>query len=167
MEFIVGIGQIAVSRTDDDRLKTFALASCLGVVMYAPRLQTMAMAHMLLPSVLNNQAEAVVKPAQYVDTGIDALVNVFQHRLGVGRNELKVSVFGGAEAGICNHYNVSERNIEAAKTALKKHGLKADRMETGGIFARTLTGYARDGHIEVTPVPMGMQPLASQLKVYR
>ncbi|MEN1759852.1 chemotaxis protein CheD [Anoxynatronum sibiricum] len=164
MEFIVGIGQMAVSRTNNDRMRTFALASCLGVVMYAPEIQTLAMAHMLLPSSRNHEAEALVKPAQYVDTGIDALVNVFQNRLGVKKQELVVSVFGGAEAGICQHYNVSAQNIEAAITALKKHQLKVDRMETGGIFARTITGYSCDGHVEVTCVPMMMKLPGRQLR---
>lgn len=156
MEFVVGIGEIVVSRTENDIIKTYALASCLGVIMYVPRLQTMAMAHMLLPSSANLQKETVARPAQYVDTGIDAMVNLFQHRLGVERKELRVSVFGGAESEICNHYNVSERNIETAKATLKKHGLQADRMETGGPYARTLTGYSRDGHIQVTQVLMGL-----------
>lgn len=157
MELIVGIGEIQVSRTDDDLIKTFSLASCLGVVMYAPRIQAMAMAHMLLPCSPNKGAETNDKPARYVDTGMDALINMFQYRLGVKVQELNISVFGGAEASMCNHYNVSERNIEAVKYALKKHGLKTNRMETGGAVARTLTGYSRDGRIHVTPVHIGMQ----------
>jgi len=162
MEFSVGIGEIAVSQTKDDLIKTYALASCLGVVMYAPRLHTMAMAHMLLPSAQKHRAEAAVKPAQYVDTGMEALVHLFQYRLGVDPQELQVSVFGGAAGGMCSHYKVSENNIEAAKAALKKHGLRADRMETGGVYARTLTGYARDGHVQVTQVRMGLHYVDTQ-----
>ena len=155
MEFTVGIGEMAVGKGFDDTIKTFSLASCLGVVMYAPQIHTMAMAHMLLPSSLNHPAEAAVKPARYVDTGIDALVHLFQNRLGIERKALKVSVFGGAEAGLCSHYNVSERNIEAARAILKKYGMKTERMEVGGHFARTLTGYSKDGYIQVTAVQMG------------
>ena len=156
MEFVVGIGEIAVSRTHDDLFKTFSLASCLGVVMYAPRFKTMAMGHMLLPYSPEHGGKVDGKPAQYVDKGIDAMVNLFRYKLGVDGKELEVSVFGGANAGICSHYNVSERNIEAARATLAKHGMRTVRIETGGNYARTLTGYSQNGHIQVTPVFMGM-----------
>ena len=156
MELVVGIGEIAVSRTNDDLIKTFSLASCLGVVMYAPRIKTMAMAHMLLPNSPEHGGEVEGKPAQYVDKGIDVMVNLFRYKLGMDVKDLSVSVFGGADAGICSYYNVSERNIEAVKTALHKHGLRAVRMETGGNYARTIIGYSKDGHVQVKPVLMGM-----------
>lgn len=156
MEFVVGIGEIAVSQTDDDLIRTFSLASCLGVVMYAPRIKTMAMAHMLLPNSPKHGGDVDQKPARYVDKGMDSMVNLFKHKLGIDGKELEVSVFGGAEAGICSHYNVSEQNIEAVKAALNKYGMRAVRMETGGNYARTITGYSNDGHIQVTPVLMGM-----------
>ena len=156
MELFVGIGEIGVSKNEHDIIRTYSLASCVGVVMYAPGIRTMAMAHMLLPSPSNQENDMSNKPAMYVNTGFDALLRVFRDRLGIPKDELQVSIFGGAKSKTCHYYDIGASNVMAAKAALKEHGMRAYRLETGGDYARTLTGYSRNGHVEVTPVRIGV-----------
>ena len=76
---------------------------------------------------------------------------------GIAPKDLQVSVFGGSDSDFCNHYKVSVNNIASAKETLASYGIKPVLMDTGGIHARTLTAYVRDGHVQVDQVRFGMK----------
>lgn len=157
MEHVIGIGDLVFSHSPEDTIKTYSLSSCIGVVMYVPGKRIMAMAHMLLPAGGDLKGKTLKRPARYVDTGIKEMILKFNSTYGVETRRLQVSVFGGSDAGLCNHYKVSERNIVSAKDTLARYGIKPVRMDTGGTYARTLTAYVHNGHIHVDRVRIGLK----------
>jgi len=46
---IIGIGEYAISSSEDDIIKTYALASCVGLVVYNPIAKIVGMVHIALP----------------------------------------------------------------------------------------------------------------------
>lgn len=157
MEHVIGIGDLVFSHCPEDTIKTYSLASCIGVVMYAPGKKIMAMAHMLLPVGKDLKGIPHQRPARYVDTGINEMIFKFNSTYGIETHRLKVSVFGGSDAGLCNHYKVSERNIASAQDTLARYGIKPFMMDTGGTYARTLTAYVHTGHVHVDKVRIGLK----------
>ena len=49
MEHVVGLGEIVVSGSEEDIIKTFALASCVAVTVYSPSNKVAGMIHIVLP----------------------------------------------------------------------------------------------------------------------
>ena len=71
---ILGVGEYGASRTPGDIVKTFALGSCVAVILMCPKTRTVGMVHVALPESKINPEKVKTRPGYFADTGIPALM---------------------------------------------------------------------------------------------
>lgn len=142
----VGIGQLAISKDPGEVLVAYGLGSCIGISCYDPQARVAGLVHILLPNSEGKRSEDR-EPARFADTGIDLLMSRITASGAVVRR-LVVKVAGGAAVlGPANaeKFKIGERNAEAIKERLKRHGLTPAGMDLGGTKGRTLEMHPATG----------------------
>ena len=158
MEYVIGIGQYAVSNSSDDVIKTFALGTCVGLVYYSIRKRAMAMAHVQLP--VCRSMSGGDKPSRFADLAPEFLLKEMQSKHGVTAREVLISLYGGVESGIAGDmFQIGEKNLETTKSTLNRLGLLYKEVDTGGQESRTLVGHTSTGIVEVIKRPMAVRGL--------
>ena len=133
------VGEQDMSSLPEDYLKTFALGSCIGIVLLDPSTRTIGMAHVALPDSSVSPEKAAKKPAYFVDTGFELLLEEMS-TLGCPRNGqgMVCKLVGGAAVlGKSDLFNVGQRNVEAAKKICQVKGIKIVSEDTGRNLSRT------------------------------
>ncbi|PKK88312.1 MAG: chemotaxis protein CheD [Candidatus Wallbacteria bacterium HGW-Wallbacteria-1] len=136
----VDIGGIAATRRPDEKLKTMALGSCIGIIAIAPKLGAVGLLHIALPDSTINLKKAAEKPGYFADTGIPELLRMMK-RLGcTGPRDLIIKLAGGAQILDKNNtFNIGKRNLLATKKILWDFRLGPTAMDVGGTISRTVT----------------------------
>lgn len=142
----VGIGQLAVSKDANDVLVAYGLGSCIGVSAYDPQARVGGLVHVLLPD-SDGKTVDPKEPARFADTGIDALIRRLQEAGAVPRRMVVKIAGGAAVLGPANaeKFKIGERNAEAIKERLKRHGLAPAAADIGGVRGRTLEVFVGTG----------------------
>jgi len=156
----VGIGQIAVSRDSHEVLVAYGLGSCIGVSAHDPESGVCGLVHVLLPA-SDGKVPQSSEPARFADTGVDVLLREMA-AVGATSRRIVVKLAGGAAVlgpGNAEKFKIGERNAEAVKERLKRHGLRPAREDLGGTRGRTLELHVGTGK---TFVRMAASP-ASEL----
>jgi chemotaxis protein CheD len=131
----VGVADLKVSSRADERLITYALGSCLGIVVYDPVVSVAGMLHVMLPTGTIDAAKMQDKPAMFVDSGIPILFKEC-YKLGAKKERMIVKVAGGAHAGAseeADRFQIGKRNMIALRKLLWKNGVLIHANDTGGI----------------------------------
>lgn len=133
-ERIVGVADIAVSSTIGERIITYALGSCLGIVVFDPIVSVAGMLHVQLPTATIDEAKMRDKPAMFVDSGVPLLFKEC-YKLGARKERMIVKVAGGAHAGSVeeDRFQIGKRNLLALRKLLWKNGVLVHAQDTGGI----------------------------------
>ncbi len=146
---ILGVGDLGASNSQDAEIKTYALGSCVAVILLDPRTRTAGMVHIALPEAKINPAKAHDRPGYFADTGIPALLQEMSkfgcHPQGKG---LLVKLAGGA--AIMDHndtFNIGKRNLLAVKKILWSYGMGPRSEDVGGTFSRTVSISIKTGEI--------------------
>jgi chemotaxis protein CheD len=135
---IVGIGEIVISNNIEDTIKTFALASCIGVVAYSPFRKVGGMIHIALPSPPLG-SESTVKCCYYASVGIPYFISCMSRDYGCLKGELIISLYGGANSiRTYDAFNIGRKNIDASRNILSEMNLKFNDTETGKSVSRTI-----------------------------
>lgn len=129
---VVGIGEMAVS--GGGLIATFALGSCVGIVLFDASHKIGGLAHVMLPKFKPGPRAA--RPAMYADTAIDALFKEMEAQ-GARRATTRARLAGGANI-LGMRLDIGGRNVVAARSALSKLGIRVVGEETGGKDARTV-----------------------------
>ncbi len=136
---IVGIGEWVVSSNPGDIIKTYALGSCLAVMIFDAKLGITGMIHIALPDSTIDPEKGKKTPGYFADTGLPMMIEDMKRR-GSVRAHIQVKLVGGAsvmdDKGI---FDIGKRNILAAKRILWKSSLGAVAEDTGGEISRTVT----------------------------
>lgn len=119
------------------KVKT-VLGSCVAIVIRAPRRGLAAISHCMLPEAGDagrtlSRGEAL----RFVDATVEIMLGLFSAR-GVGRAELEIKLFGGAQQMATEAYRIGSKNVEAAHAALARHGLSVTESVTGGIHGSVI-----------------------------
>jgi chemotaxis protein CheD len=134
----VGIADCRISNSTDDVLVTYALGSCIAVLIYDPVARTGGMLHYMLPESGIDLMKARDNPYMFADTGIPLLFRR-SYELGAEKRRMVVSIAGGAqvmdEAGV---FNIGKRNYLALKKILWKAGVLVQHEAVGGAVSRTV-----------------------------
>ncbi len=149
---LLGIGDMGVSDSPEEILKTCALGSCVAVIFLNPIIRAAAMAHVALPGSKTNPLKAREKPGYYADTAIPALLELMKKISpdGTGKN-IFVKLVGGAQIMDPNNtFNIGKRNVLTIKRILWTHGLGVIAEDTGGSISRTVTLPLRTGKVIIT-----------------
>jgi chemotaxis protein CheD len=146
---VLGVGDLGANNDQDLEIKTYALGSCVSVVVLDPKTRTIGMVHVALPESKINQAKAKERPGYFADTGIPKLLNEMAkfgcHPKGKG---LIIKLAGGA--AIMDHndtFNIGKRNLLAIKKILWGYGMGPRSEDVGGTFSRTVSVSVKTGEV--------------------
>jgi chemotaxis protein CheD len=152
---IVGIGEFIISNDSADILKTFALASCIGLTMYSPSRKVLGMAHIALPYSLNNCGDNAYQPAYFADLAVPLLLKKLSLDYGCSKHELIVHLFGGAQSiRETDFFQIGLRNSTAVKQILSANHLSYHDGETGGTNSRTISMDVAKGNVKIDFQPL-------------
>ena len=132
---VVGVADMKVSANVGERLITYALGSCLGIVIYDPVACVAGMLHVMLPTGTIDAQKMQNKPAMFVDSGVPILFKEC-YKLGAKKERMIIKVAGGAHAGTSEQgdcFQIGKRNMIALRKLLWKNGVLVHANDTGGI----------------------------------
>lgn len=139
-EIVLGIGGLGATNAKDTRLKTYALGSCVAIVILDPHTRTVGMVHVALPDSSIKPEKVATLPGYFADTGIPALLNEMKKCGARGPQGLIVKLAGGAQIMDQNNtFNIGKRNALAAKKVLWGFGLAPVAEDLGANYSRTVT----------------------------
>ena len=135
---VVGVGDVAVSNNTNVVISTFALGSCVGIVVYDSEVKVGGLIHIMLPDSSLSPDKAQKQPAMFADTGIPLM---FRNLVGLRaeRRRLKAFVAGGASViSGSDMFKIGERNIAAVKKMINTLGIPVIKADIGGVNNRTV-----------------------------
>jgi chemotaxis protein CheD len=143
----VGIGEYSVSTGRDDVIKTFALGSCVAVIMYDKAHKVAGLIHIALPDSSVNHDRAKNKPGYFVDTGLPIFLAEMK-RKNSNRNSIRIKVVGGSNIMDANNrFDIGKRNVLAIKKYLWKKQLGIIAEDIGGNISRTVSVSVATGKV--------------------
>ncbi len=151
-QVILGVGDYGASNQLSDEVKTFALGSCVSVILLDPKTRTVGMAHVALPDSSINKMKAAEKPGYFADTAIPALLAEMSkfgcHNKGKG---MVVKLCGGANVMDTNDtFQIGKRNALAVKKVLWSYGMGAVAEDLGQNFSRTVSISVETGQVTLS-----------------
>ncbi len=151
-QVILGVGDYGASNRPEDEIKTFALGSCVSVILLDPKTRTVGMAHVALPDSSINKAKATEKPGYFADTAIPALLEQMS-RFGCDKRGkgMVVKLCGGANVMDTNDtFQIGKRNALAIKKILWSYGMGAVAEDLGKNFSRTVSISVATGNVTLS-----------------
>ena len=146
----VGIGEWAVSNDAATTIKTYALGSCVAVIIFDTRRNIAGMIHIALPDSSVDKDRARSLPGYFADTGLTVMIEEMKHR-GALRLNVWVKLVGGASVmdprGL---FDIGKRNILAAKRILWGSSLGPVAEDTGGSLSRTVSVAVSGGETTIS-----------------
>jgi chemotaxis protein CheD len=134
-ERVVGVADLKVSNVAGERLITYALGSCLGIVVHDPVVGVAGLLHVMLPTGTIDPQKMADKPAMFVDSGIPLLFKEC-YKLGAKKERMQVKVAGGAHQGAReedDRFQIGKRNMIALRKLLWKNNVLVHAHDTGGV----------------------------------
>lgn len=151
---IIGLGEMATSNVKSDVLKTYALASCVGITVYSKVHRVAGMAHIVLP-IPYRDVKIHEKPAYYATTGVPLLISSICEEYGCQIWELSINLYGGAHSeGLGDVFRVGQRNLAEIQMQLTNMNLTYKATDTGGRCSRTLEMDVSTGDVKVIKQPL-------------
>ena len=149
---IIGMADIKVSDNPDETLITYALGSCLGIVVHDPIAKVAGLLHVMLPSSQIDDAKARAQPAMFVDSGVPLLFKEC-YRVGARKERMTVSVAGGSFSGRADSedtFQIGKRNMLTLRKLLWKNGVLIHADDTGGVGqSRTMSVNVSTGLVQL------------------
>ena len=150
---VVGVGDVAVSNNPSVTISTYALGSCIGLVVYDAAVKAGGLIHVMLPDSTLAPDKAQSQPAMFADTGIPLM---FRNLMGLKaeRKRLKAFVAGGASViSGSEMFKIGERNIAAVKRIVNTLAIPVVKADIGGVNNRTIHLNIATGEVELkTPI---------------
>ena len=159
MNIVVGVSDIQVSSESDTSIITYALGSCIGIVIYDSAVQVGGIAHFMLPDAGIDKAKAEAQPYMFANTCIPLLFKA-AYKLGAKKQRMKVVVAGGAQImDQSGFFNIGNRNYMAARKILWKNNVITAHEDVGGNTNRTVSLVLKTGLIKLKVARKGVLEL--------
>jgi chemotaxis protein CheD len=137
-DLVVGISDLKVSSNPADSMITYALGSCIAVVVYDPAAKVGGLLHFMLPDSTLDAGKAKDTPAMFADTGIPLLFKSC-YKLGADKKRMIVKVAGGASIlDESNFFRIGQKNIMAMRKIFWNNNVLIDAEDTGKNINRTV-----------------------------
>lgn len=147
-DIIIGIGEAAASKNSDDILKTFALGSCVAVILLDPQTKVVGMVHIALPESKIDPKKSEKLPGYFADTGIPHLLNLMRKHDSTPNSKYIVKLAGGANIMDENNYfQIGRRNLTEIKKILWNAELFVSAEDVGGFESRTVKVHVGNGRV--------------------
>ncbi len=151
-ETIVKVAEWAADR-GEAVIVTLGLGSCVAIMLHDAQACAGAMAHILLPS--KSLARDTTNPAKFPETAVPLLVERLR-QLGADPGRLVAKLAGGAsmfaQLMTPGSVQMGERNIVAARDALRRAGIPLACEAVGGGAGRSVRFHVSDGRVEIRSV---------------
>ena len=149
-QIVVGVSDFEISKNVQDMIVTYALGSCIAVVVYDPRAKVGGMLHfMLAESSIDKKKAMDNNPAMFADTGIPLLFKSC-YQMGAEKKRMIVKVAGGASIlDDANFFRIGQKNITAVRKIFWKNNVLITSEDTGQNFNRTVELHMTDGRVIV------------------
>ncbi|MEX0722441.1 MAG: chemotaxis protein CheD [Gracilimonas sp.] len=164
MRKVVGVSDFKVSKNAEDFIITHALGSCLGITAFDSAAKVGGMVHVMLPLSKSDPEKAQLRPAMYVDTGFQLLLNEL-YDLGARKDKLEIIVAGGAsmkKGDGDDYFKIGQRNFTTLRKLLWKNGFMISKQDVGGNISRTMTLNISDGLVTINKQPINVDTTSSQ-----
>ncbi len=143
----VGLGEVRLSRDQSEQLCVFGLGSCVAVFLYAPSVQAVAAAHVVLPKSPQSSPGDGSEPGRYADRAVPLLIAEMA-RAGVPKSALRAAIAGGA-AVLGFTSAIGEQNIQAVRRELLRLGIPIEQEDVGGSRGRSVIFDAGQRRLDV------------------
>lgn len=144
---IVGVGDCQVTNDPEAVLVTYALGSCIAVVIHDPVSRVGGLLHFMLPESSLDRAKAQDRPYMFADTGVPLLFHN-AYELGAKKPRIVVAVLGGAQiVGGAESLNIGKRNHLALRKLFWKAGVMVRHEDVGGTSSRTVRLEVSSGRV--------------------
>ncbi|MGM0444470.1 MAG: chemotaxis protein CheD [Fibrobacterota bacterium] len=151
---ILRVGDLDATKEQGGILKTYALGSCVALMILDPKHRCISMTHVALPDSSISPSKARVLPGYFADTAVPRILERMKQVIGAPLSDprkLIVKMCGGASISDGNNtFNIGKRNALALKKALWKYGLTPKAEDTGQSYSRTVTLYQKNGIAVIT-----------------
>ncbi len=148
----LGLGDIGATKSTGQELKTFALGSCVAIILLDPKTRCIAMVHVVLPDSTIDPQRAEITPGHFVDTAIPALL-VEMDKLGSNGKAkgVIVKLVGGANiTDSKGAFNIGAKNVSAIKKELWKYGMGSLSEDVGGRISRSVSVNVETGIVQIS-----------------
>jgi chemotaxis protein CheD len=147
--FTVGVSDMKISNDPGSVLITYALGSCIGLVVYDPIVHLGGLLHFQLPDSKGFEDAARENPYKFADTGVAALFEVM-YSAGAHKNRLVIGIFGGGNMMQDEKiFQIGVRNARASKKILWQNSLFIKYEDVGGTTNRTVSLDLETGRIRM------------------
>ncbi len=136
----IGLGEYAITDTENEVIITHSLGSCVALVLYCPVSKCTSMAHFVLPErdIKHNQVHA--KEAYYAKDFVPKMIKFYLDKPECNKRTLKAYVVGGSVSkNPSDIFKIGERNVKIVIDYLKEHQIKYESDETLGSYSRTVS----------------------------
>ncbi len=145
----VDISDLQVSTDPTATIVTYALGSCIAVLVHDPVRVAGGMIHYMLPLSETAPEKARVKPAMFADTGIPLLFQTM-YALGCDKRNLVVKVTGGGALYDDNGlFSIGKRNYTILRKMFWRAGVIIRSEDVGGAKSRTARLHVGSGRCTV------------------
>jgi len=146
---VVGVGDCRVTNDPESVLVTYALGSCIAVMIHDPVALVGGLLHYMLPESTLDRTKAGQNPFMFADTGIPLLF-LQAYKLGAEKRRLVVAAAGGSQMldqeGV---FNIGKRNYLAMRKILWKAGVMVHAEDVGGLASRTVRLVIANGRVSL------------------
>ncbi|MBN2539785.1 MAG: chemotaxis protein CheD [Deltaproteobacteria bacterium] len=148
-QIIIGISDFKISNKSQDVLITYALGSCIAVVVYDPKVKVGGLLHFMLADSSIDTKKALQQPAMFADTGVPLLFKAC-YKLGAEKRHMTVKLAGGASImDDTNFFRIGQKNIMAIRKILWRNNVIVTSEDTGENYNRTVELHMSDGRVTV------------------
>lgn len=137
-QITVDMADFRVSADPTVTLVTYALGSCIAVIVHDPIRRIGGMIHYMLPTSTSSPDKARAKPAMFADTGIPLLFEtMYAH--GSTKKDLVVKVAGGSKLyDDKGTFDIGKRNYTMLRKMFWRVGVVIAAEDVGGSKSRTV-----------------------------
>ncbi len=151
-QIVVGISDLAVSSDPGDTIVTYALGSCIAVVIWDPVRKVGGMIHYMLPLSCTSPDKAKEKPAMFADTGVPLLFKRLYAK-GCQKEDLVIKVAGGGKLYDDNGtFDIGRRNYVVVRKLFWKNDVVITAEDVGGRRSRTVRLNVGTGRVLISSV---------------
>lgn len=146
---VVEISDARASNDLSAELVTYALGSCIAVIMYDPRRRVGGMLHFMLPHSQTAPHKAADHPAMFADTGVPLLFEKMAE-FGCQRKQLIVKIAGGGRLYDADgQFDIGRRNYLMLRKLFDSNRIVISAEDIGGRKSRTVRFAVKTGRVVV------------------
>ncbi|MCK5882640.1 MAG: chemotaxis protein CheD [Bacteriovoracaceae bacterium] len=150
-KIVIGIGEMGITNLKEDEIVTYALGSCVALVLICPKTRIGAMVHVALPESHIDLSKAEDLPGYFADTGVPHLIHIMKNKGAGDVSEYVAKMVGGAKiTSTEDYFEIGKRNITAIKKLLWQNNIQIKGEDVGGTISRTVKLDMNDGKTYVT-----------------